>query len=172
VSRALEAHTLLPVAVETVEQVATTTSGLNARYLAGAEGEECVRRRVVITIAGREPSVWAESYLIPKRLPPEFLPVLGDSPQGIGGSLQQIGLESWRELLWFGLGEQPAWSPGGAPGGPVLWRFYRVITGGLPALLISEAFATEMRGGVYRLSGSEERNASGGPCADESVGGG
>jgi len=86
-------------------------------------------------------------------LPAGFVGVLGGSPTGIGGSLGQLKLESWRELLWFGLGSPPPWSAGTTVA-DTLTRSYRIITQGRPALLISEAFAVEMHAGQYELMGS------------------
>jgi chorismate-pyruvate lyase len=122
-------------------------------HLGAASGVEAVRRRVVIG-AGEpsSPLIWAESHILPSRLPREFLRVLGDAPDGIGESLQQIQLESWRELLWFGLDCSPAWNDTHTQAGTsVITRLYRVITAGRPALLISESFAVAQRDGVYVL---------------------
>ena len=156
VTRALEAHTLSPVAVEAVEQTQALAPTRVARYLGVKRTDECIRRRVVMRIAGTSLSVWAESYLVPQRLPADFLGLLGGSSHGIGGSLQQLKLESRRELLWFGLGPPPPWSGSATSVTRALTRSYRVITQGLPALLISEAFAVEMRSGLYRLMGSAD----------------
>ncbi len=153
VSRALEAQTLTPVTLEAVEQARTTAPARAARYLDVGEAEECVRRRVVMRIAGPSPSVWAESYVLPSRLPADFVGVLDSSSHGIGGSLRQLKLESWRELLWFGLGASPSWSQDQAAA-ITLTRVYRIITKRLPALLISEAFAVELHLGEYRLAGA------------------
>jgi chorismate-pyruvate lyase len=155
VSRALEAQTLTPVALEAVEQTRTSAPERAARYLGVSTGEECIRRRVVMTLAGPSPSVWAESYVVPGRLPGDFVGVLDSSSHGIGGSLQRLRLESWRDLLWFGLGASPQWA-GDEVAGTTLTRVYRIITKGLPALLISEAFAVEMHLGEYRLAGASE----------------
>ncbi len=153
VSRALEAHTLTDVAVEAVEQAPSPAPERIARHLRVQEGEECVRRRVVMRIGGAGVSVWAESHVVPRRMPPDFLALLEEDPQGIGGSLQQLKLESWRELLWFGLGPPPPWADGAAPDAVTLTRAYRVLTQGAPALLICEAFAVELRAGLYHLTG-------------------
>jgi chorismate-pyruvate lyase len=150
VSRALEAHTLLPVKVETVDQAQAPVPARVARYLDVDRADECVRRRIVMKIDGTTRSVWAESYVAPHRLPEDFVGSLGASSQGIGGSLQRLRLESWRELLWFGLGSAPPWS-GTTPDTTTLTRTYRIITQGRPALLISEAFVVELHAGVYRL---------------------
>ena len=98
--------------------------------------------------------MWAESYfVVPERLPPAFLDALMGNAQGIGGSLQQLRLESARELLWFGLATPPPWAEqtDGAPAG-TLRRAYLIITGGQPALLISEDFALRDNGGVLSLA--------------------
>ncbi len=154
VSRALEAHTLCTVAVEPVEQEPGPIPERVARHLELAGEEECLRRRVVMKIGGsRLTSVWAESFVVPKRLPAAFLARLSDDSQGIGGSIQQLKLESRRELLWFGLGAPPPWTAGATPATTTLTRAYRVVTNGLPALLICEAFAVEMRSRQYHLMG-------------------
>lgn len=160
VSRALEAHTLEDVAVEAVEQAPSPAPERVARYLGVPQAEECVRRRVAMRIGGAGVSVWAESHVVPRRLPREFLELLEGDPQGIGGSLQQLRLESWRELLWFGLGPPPQWADGATPGATSLTRAYRVLTQGAPALLISEAFVVELRAGLYHLTGPPESDAA------------
>jgi len=154
VSRALEAQTLSRVTVEPVDQVAVAAPEQVARYLGVEQATECIRRRVTMHIAHEHLAVWAESYLVPERLPADFVGVLRSTPQGIGGSLQQMKLESWRELLRFGLGAPPAWADGASASTAALTRLYRIITRGLPALLICETFAVEQHGGVYHLVGS------------------
>jgi chorismate-pyruvate lyase len=154
VSRALEAHTLCEVAVEPVEQEPGPVPARIARHLELDGGEDCLRRRVVMRIGDSDlASVWAESYVLAQRLPQEFLPRLGDDLQGIGGSIQQLKLESRRELLWFGLGVPPPWAPGSTPASTTLTRAYRVLTQSLPALLICEAFALELGSSQYHLMG-------------------
>jgi benzoate-CoA ligase family protein len=155
VSRALEAHTLARVAVETVEQSPGPAPDRIACHLHVEPADECIRRRIVMkTGTTTEVAVWAESYLVPHRLPAEFLTQLDGNSQGIGGSLQQLKLESRRELLWFGLGKPPTWADAETPTTTTLTRVYRMVTDGLPALLICEAFAVELRAGLYHLSAS------------------
>lgn len=155
VSRALEAQTLSRVTVEPVEQVTVAAPQPAARYLAVGEGEQCIRRRVTMHIAERHLAVWAESYILPERLPAPFVTTLDGTSQGIGGSLQQMRLEGWRELLRFGLGAPPRWADAGMSLS-TLTRIYRIITQGQPALLISEHFALEMRSGRYHLVGGSD----------------
>ncbi len=160
VSRQLEAHTLSRVAVETVEQAPNPAPARIARYLHTRAAEQCIRRRIVMKIGDTaELSVWAESYLVADRLPPEFLTGLDGNTQGIGGSLQQLKLESRRELLWFGLGQPPQWAHSTTPATTTLIRVYRMVTNGVPAMLICEAFAIEQRAGLYHLSASVDADA-------------
>lgn len=153
VSRTLEACTLHTVEVEQVEQAQACAPALQARHLEVAQDQACTRRRIVMRLAGTHPSVWAESFVAPERLPARFLKDLAGNSQGIGGSLQELKLESWRELLWFGLGSPPSW-PAPAPPIRTVTRFYRIIVEGRPALVISEHFAAEARNGLYHLIGA------------------
>jgi chorismate-pyruvate lyase len=153
VTRALEVQTLSRVAVDTVDQSSTPPPVQVARQLEVEGDVECLRRRVVMKIAGTASTVWAESYIVPERLPADFVELLDSTPHGIGGSLQQLRLESRRELLWFKLGPPPRWASAPTPSATALIRAYRIISGGLPALLISEAFAVEVHSSRYRLVG-------------------
>jgi chorismate-pyruvate lyase len=150
VTRALEAQTLQPVAVDVVEQSHTHLTAQAAHYLEMGDAAECLRRRVTMTTApAGTPAVWAESHIIPARLPASFLGLLDSTPHGIGGSIERLRLESRRELLWFRLGSPPAWASGLPASTMALIRLYRIITDDRPALLIREAFAVESRSGVY-----------------------
>lgn len=153
VTRTLEVQALSRVSVEVVDQTDTTVGGQTARRLGVPADTEAVRRRVLIsTRESQGPIIWAESHILPHRLPPRFLSVLQGAPDGIGESLQQVELESWRDLLWFGLDSHPSWRGVNVPTpSPVITRVYRVITGGRPALLISESFAVAYRDGAYHL---------------------
>ena len=153
VTRTLEVQTFSPVSVEVVDQTDTPASGQIAEHLEVPEGTDSVRRRVLIGLGKpMEPAIWAESHILPSRLPSRFLRVLQGAPDGIGQSLQRVELESWREMLWFGIDSRPAWSGVDSHlSSPVMTRLYRVITKGLPALLISESFSVTLHDGTYRL---------------------
>jgi chorismate-pyruvate lyase len=153
VSRSLEAHTLNPVEVEPVEQTELPPPRAVARHLQIDEGQPCLRRRVVMRIAGPAPSVWAESYVVPGRVPAEFLRVLRDNSQGIGGSLAHLRLESWRELLWFGVGRPPPW-PEASGTEKTLRRSYLILIDRRPALMIAEDFALAEHDGAYSMAGA------------------
>jgi chorismate-pyruvate lyase len=157
VSRTLEAHTLREVRVERVEQSEQAAPQELARHLLLADGEPCVRRRIAMRIATEDPSVWAESFVVPGRLPASFLTALSGNGQGIGGSLQQLKLESWRELLWFGLGSPPAWPGQEGSARRSLRRAYLILTDGRPALLICEDFALREDSGMLGLAGTVEQ---------------
>lgn len=154
VTRTLEVQALARVFVEVVSQRKCPASGQIANHLYVPDDMEAVQRRVIIgTDASTMPVIWAESHIVPSRLPAGFLRVLDDAPDGIGESLQQVKLESWRELLWFGLDSAPGWSgllPEAEP--TVLKRLYRVIAEEKPALLISESFAIRQHTGTYSLN--------------------
>jgi chorismate-pyruvate lyase len=153
VTRTLEAQTLLPVSVEVMAQEDSLLAGGASKLLEATDGTAAIMRRVAISVGSPpRPVVWAESHIVPDRLPAGFLGVLGDSRDGIGESLQRVRLESAREMLWFGLGEAPDWSQPGAAERAFLLRLYRVIAQGRPAMLISETFAMEQRAGVYHLA--------------------
>ncbi len=142
--RALTVHGLAPVAVSLVHQAPLATTQRAASCLEIEPGDRSVRRRVLT------PSGFAESYLVPARLPASFLPVLLASPSGIGEALRRFQLEARRELLWFGLGTAPAWA---SPlGGEALVRAYRIVTGGAPAILIWEGFGVRVEDGRYTLT--------------------
>jgi chorismate-pyruvate lyase len=156
VTRTLAVQMLAPVAVEPIGQLPVPTPTHVAECLEAPPREESIRRRVGIGIgAPPTPVLWAESFIIPERLPPGFVGLLDSAPDGIGQSLQRFSLESSRELCWFGLAPVPAWAPDGpgAAADTVLCRLYRIVSDGRPAILISEHFAVTRRDGVYHLTG-------------------
>ncbi|HMC49936.1 MAG TPA: chorismate pyruvate-lyase family protein [Solirubrobacterales bacterium] len=151
VTRTLEVQALSPVWVDVLDQQRTHVAGDTATGLVAVHGTEAIRRRVAIGVGIGAALIWAESHIVVERLPGEFLNVLGASPEGIGQSLRTVQLESWREMLWFGLDVVPSWAGNGAES-RVLRRLYRVITLGRPAMLISESFAVERQAGSYLLA--------------------
>jgi len=161
VSRLLEAITLSSVAVEPLEQGPDAAPAALARHLGIAPSAECLRRRVIMRLSDERPIVWAESWFVTERLPPEFLASLSGNAQGIGGSLRALQLESRRELLWFGLGPAPEWSGEADSSTDTLTRVYRVLMAGEATLLICEAFAVARRSGTLRLAAPDEPSGAG-----------
>lgn len=152
VTRALEVQTLAPISVELLEQDEAQVPPAAAAHLRVAPDTPSLRRRVAMRFGESpgNPSVWAESYILSQRLPDGFIQRLDGAPHGIGESLQRLKVESWRDLIWCRLGQPPEWAAGGNQG-PAITRLYRVITGGLPALLISECFAVQRANDGYEL---------------------
>ncbi len=155
VTRALGVQLLAPVAVSRLDQAEVPIPAEVTRHLETESEEVSIRRRVSIGAGpAAPPLLWAESYLVPGRLPPGFVGLLDGAPDGIGQSLQRVALESYRELLWFGIDARPDWAPGSpAPGETIIRRLYRIVSDRQAAILISESFVAERRGGVYRLAG-------------------
>jgi chorismate-pyruvate lyase len=155
VTRALAAHMLAAISVERIGQSPVSLSAEIADFLEAPPREESIRRQVSIGVGSPAiPILWAESFMVPERLPPGFIGLLDSAPGGIGQSLQRVSLESSRELCWFGLDPVPEWAPTSPPGTEVtLRRVYRIVSDGEPAILISEYFAVEQRAGVYQLAG-------------------
>jgi chorismate-pyruvate lyase len=155
VTRALAVQTLAPVVVERVGQAEVPVPAAVGEQLETDPGEPSIRRRVRIGIGTPvAPVLWAESFLIPERLPPGFVGMLDSAPDGIGQSLQRIALESYRELLWFGFDAAPEWAePVPAASRGTIRRLYRVLSDRQASILISESFAVEQRDGVLHLSG-------------------
>lgn len=158
VTRALGVQALAPVCVERVGQSLARMPADVAACLEIEVDEESIKRQVSIGIAPSAPPVlWAESHLVPDRLPPGFLGLLDGAPDGIGQSLQRVALENFRELLWFGLDSTPEWATAVSPSAVgAVRRLYRVINDGQPAILISESFAVERHAGTYSLCGLSE----------------
>jgi chorismate-pyruvate lyase len=162
VTRALAVQTLSPVAVERVDQEEVPVPAEVAEQLELDPAELAIRRRVRIGIGDPvAPVLWAESYILPDRLPPGFVGLLDGAPDGIGQSLQRVALESYRELLWFGFDAGPAWAEA-APshGRGTIQRLYRVLNERQAAILICESFAVEERLGVYCLAGFDGAGAA------------
>jgi len=153
ITRSLAAHQLDPVAIELVDQAPPAAAVAAAAQLSIDPGQALLCRRVAMgyesAAPGSAPSGFAESHLVVDRLPPSFPQALAACRAGIGDALAETRLEARRELLWFGLGAAPAWVPGWE--GESLVRAYRIIAGGLPAILIEEGFGICLEGRRYTL---------------------
>jgi chorismate-pyruvate lyase len=149
VTRALAVETLTPVSVSPLSQEEVVVPAEIAAYLETETGATSIRRRVEIG-SGSTPMLWAESHLLPDRLPPGFFGRLENAADGIGQSLQR--LENYRELLWFGVDASPDWASSTA-GDASIRRLYRLVSERQPAILISESFLVERHSDAYRLAG-------------------
>lgn len=154
VTRALAVQLLAPVSVKPVSQEEVAVPADVAAHLETDAGQSSIRRRTAIG-AGSKTLLWAESHLLPERLPDGFFGALRGAPDGIGQSLQQAALENYRELLWFGLDQLPGWASA-RDGVATVRRLYRLVSEGKASILISESFLVERQGGAYRLAGLDE----------------
>lgn len=140
VSTALETYHLEPVVAHPVSQVEVPVVAPESDWLGVAEATSVLRRRVVIGgVESGTVYVVAESLLVLSRLPHGFAPGLDRFPAGLGAALSSTGIESRRELLWFGAATLPEWYPSPVAG-PLPQRTYRVVHGGEPISLITESF--------------------------------
>jgi chorismate-pyruvate lyase len=151
-TRALEAHTLRRVSVDVLDESLLPTPSEQARWLKIAPREASIRRRVLIKLESLPtPVVYAESYLLPRRLPLDFMQTLARSLRGIGEAIQLLCLEMMREVLWCGLGRLGEWAAI-LDSSDRLVRFSRLIIDRSPAIVVTEAFNIERAGANYRLA--------------------
>lgn len=142
VTKFLEAVTMEPVQVHIVEQTELELDVAH-RELMAPVGSRVIVRTVEIrgSRTGRHYSQ-ASSLLVLDRLPTEVRERLDDHPQGVGRILADAGLETRREVLWYGR-EHPKGDSGLATGSRIC-RTYRIISGGLPLMLINESFPGDL----------------------------
>jgi chorismate-pyruvate lyase len=146
VTKFIEAYTLEPVDVHRLDQQEFLLAG-HDEWLDAPAGTPVVARHV--RIAGRyrrQLYVYAVALVVPDRLPGHLSERLLEEGSGIGRLLAEAGVETRREILWYGrehATELPA-ALGLGPRGEFNTRTYRIITGGRPVALINEKFPTGM----------------------------
>ena len=144
VTRFIEAYTFSPVEVVLIYQE-TQTLPTNHAWLDAEQGTEVVARQVVLQTVqkdGQQPTVhvYATSIVVLDRIPQTVREGLTIKDRGLGQLLQHSGLETRRDLLWWGL-ERPTDLPEvllHLEGKPFLSRTYRVVANGQPIMLITE----------------------------------
>ena len=146
VTRFIEAYTFSPVEVVLLHQE-TQTLPTDDAWLDAEKGTEVVARQVMLQTGqrdGQQPTVhaYATSIIVLNRIPKTVREGLTFKGQGLGQLLQRSGLETRRDLLWWGLKRAKDlpevfdhWE-----GGSFLSRTYRIVTGGHPIMLINERF--------------------------------
>jgi chorismate-pyruvate lyase len=138
----LEALTLEPVTVDLQEESVVPASNEHSSLFAISPATAVSRRRVIIR--GKESAqvhAYAESILLPDRLPDEFLSFLREDPRGLGSALRRAKVSSRRELLWFGRIASLSWPDYMLTPLPLTTRTYQLVIDGDPAVLITEHFA-------------------------------
>ena len=152
VTRALEDRASAEVRVSVVDQGRAPVPAALRPLLEVGRRCDAVRRQV--TIGPKHcpgPSILAESFIVPDRLPPHFLASLARNEEGIGATLQELQLPTRREVVCYGLSAAVPWADESAVG-QVLVRLYRIVADAGPAIFISEAFVLESAPGLLRLA--------------------
>jgi chorismate-pyruvate lyase len=142
VTKFLEAYALEPVTVKRLGQK-TRFLDVDHPWLCVAAGERIISRRVML-VGGESGRLYtyAESMIVPGRLPLPVQDSLEKESGGLGKILVDSALETRREGLWYGqerLTDMPE-PVGDLCEGFFLLRSYRVIAGGVPLMLITERF--------------------------------
>ena len=146
VTRFIEAYTLMPVEVALLQQTKQTLSTEHT-WLQLPAGAEVISRQAVLQTHSQEKSLpiihtYADSLIVPQRLPESILNGLESDKRGLGGLLWCSGLETRRELLWWGM-ETLTDLPRAIEhleGETFISRAYRVFADGVPLMLINEKF--------------------------------
>ncbi len=146
VTRFIEAYTLLPVEVVLLQQKKQILDTEHI-WLKLPAGEEVISRQVILQTHSQEASsptihTYADSLIVPQRLPQSLLNELESDKQGLGGLLRHSGLETRRELLWCGIETLSDLPPAieDLDGGTFISRTYRVFVNQEPLMLINEKF--------------------------------
>ncbi len=146
VTRLIEAYTLAPVEVVLLHQAKHTLCSEHT-WLELPAGSHIIAREVILQTPATgnympKTQAYASSLIVPQHLPKGILDGLESDPAGLGGILQNSGLETRRELLWCcceitrDLPEAIAH----LEGKPLLSRTYRVFANKKPIMLITEKF--------------------------------
>ena len=144
VTRFIEAYTFSPVEVILLHQEAQTLP-TNHAWLDAEKGTEVVARQVMLQTGQKDsqhPTVhaYATSIIVLNRIPQAIREGLTLKGKGLGQLLQHSGLESRRDLLWWGL-KRPKDLPEALvhlERKPFLSRTYRIVADGQPIMLINE----------------------------------
>ena len=146
VTQFIEAYTLSTVEVVLLHQE-TQTLPSDHVWLKVAKGTRVITRQVTLQTrqrAGQQPTVhtYATSLIVANRISPVIREGLTLKGKGLGQLLQRSGLETRRDLLWWGL-KRPDDLPETLlhlQGEPFLSRTYRIVTEGQPIMFINEQF--------------------------------
>jgi chorismate-pyruvate lyase len=144
VTTLLEAIALEPIEADVLER-----AHLDAHHLRDwidPDASEPVERHVALRGAqsGQLYAV-ATSLLLHSRLGPAVVKSLRSARKGIGEALRSTRTESYRELLWYGLGASDRMLPRyfAAQFRSCLTRAYRILSKGSPIMVVQESFPLE-----------------------------
>ena len=144
VTRFIEAYTFSPIEVVLLHQETQTLPNDHA-WLDAEKGTEIVARQVMLQTGQKDSQqptlhVYATSIIVLNRIPQAIREGLTLKGHGLGQLLQLSGLETRRDLLWWGL-KRPKDLPESLAhleGKPFLSRTYRIVADGEPIMLINE----------------------------------
>ncbi len=140
VTKFIEAFTMEPVVVERLSQEELILPA-DHDWLEAPAGTKVIAREVLLrgTLRGVI-FAHASSLLVAERLPTRVQEELATHPGGLGRIMNDAGLETRRDILWYGR-ERNAVPPEGLAGlGEFIARTYRVVHEGRPFMLINEKF--------------------------------
>ena len=144
VTKILEAYFWEPVEVRTLRQTFIHAEKPVEWIRVGADDQVLIRRAHLRgTDTGR---IYADAFSVIRThlIPETFRRRLVDREIGIGVLIRDSGLESYREVLEFGVEPAPA---DGADSGERVFRSYRIIIEGEPVILITESFPLDLYAG-------------------------
>ena len=144
VTQFIEAYTFSPVEIVLLHQE-TQTLPTSHDWLEAEKGTEVVARQVVLQTEQKDAQqpiihAYATSIIVLDRISQTVREGLTLKGQGLGQLLQRSGLETRRDLLWWGL-KRPKDLPEALvhlEGKPFLSRTYRVVVNGQSIMLINE----------------------------------
>ena len=144
VTQFIEAYTFSPIEVVLIHQE-TQTLPIDHAWLDAEKGKKVVARQVVLQTAQKDDPqptvhVYATSLIVLNRIPQTIREGLTLKGRGLGQLLQHSGLETRRNLLWWGL-KRPKDLPEALihlEGKPFLSRTYRIVANGQPIMVINE----------------------------------
>ena len=144
VTQFIEAYTFSPIEVVLLHQETQTLSTRHV-WLNAEKRTEVVSREVVLQTRqknGQQPTVhaYATSIIVLDRISETIKEGLTLKGHGLGQLLQRSGLESRRDLLWWGLkrAKDLPEALSHLEGKPFLSRTYRIVADGQPIMLINE----------------------------------
>ncbi len=142
VTKFLEAVWMEPVHVEILDQTDTLLDDDHDELMAEA-GTNVIARTVRLVGAGSgRRYAHAASLLVVDRLPSDVQELLASHPQGLGRILLESKLETRREVLWYGRERLEDDTVLGTSSR--ICRTYRIISGGVPLMLINESFPGDL----------------------------
>ena len=115
-----------------------------------AAGEQVLKR--IVQLRGektRAVYAYATSFLKTDLLPGELTQQLLDGQIGIGEILREVGLETYREIMDFGVetaSDNEDQGNGDFRHDDAIYRTYRIVAGGKPVMQITECFPCKQYG--------------------------